>query len=85
MWSHSLGAEKVRAAEGKAMVVVVTAAVLVPQDGYGIGEMHYPSAILFFTPGTALTVLIAPLVGCVDLTFPELNLSHHQTMWCVRQ
>lgn len=66
-------------------LVAVTAAVLVPQDGYGIGKIHYPSVILFFTPGTALTVLIAPLVGCVDLTFPELNLTHHQTMWCVRQ
>jgi hypothetical protein len=66
-------------------LVAVTAAVLVPQDGYGIGKMHYPSVILFFTPGTALTVLIAPVVGCADLTFPELNLTHHQTMWYVRQ
>ena len=66
-------------------LVAVTAAVLVPQEEYGIGEKHYPLFVLFFFPGTALTVFIAPLIGCADLTFPELNLTQHQTMWCVRK
>jgi hypothetical protein len=62
-------------------LVAATAAVLVPQAGYGIGESYYPVVALFFSPGAALTVIIAPLAGCVDLVFPELNLTRQQTMW----
>ena len=62
-------------------LVVCVSAVKVPQDGYGIGESHYPILALFCAPGAAATILFAPLAGCIDLIFPELSITRQQTMW----
>lgn len=51
-------------------LVVCVSAAKVPQDGYGIGESHYPILALFFAPGGVATILFAPFAGCIDLVFP---------------